>query len=234
MRGPGPAHAPADLAPPSGFPQTIGLRRIPLIGASLLGLVIATWLGLRFWVGDALPYLLSHTEETFGRFWPARGTLVVHVIGGSMALFLGPFQFWSGLRRRAMGVHRWTGRGYLAGVALGASSGFLLAPQTALGWSFGVSLAALNVAWVLTTAMAVLAIGTGRVSVHKEWMIRSYVLTFSFVLFRTLFYNSTVREMGTIQEVAATAGWLSWVAPLILTELILQLRRMRGERPARA
>jgi hypothetical protein len=73
---------------------------------------------------DALPYL-QYTEASYERFWERSGWLLIHVLGSSLALLIGPFQFWSGLRRpyltvhrwtRLMAVHRWTGRLYVAGV----------------------------------------------------------------------------------------------------------------------
>ena len=36
-------------------------------------------------------------------------------------------------------------------------------------------------AWLVTTAMAYYSIRKGLVALHKEWMIRAYVVTFAFV-----------------------------------------------------
>jgi Predicted membrane protein (DUF2306) len=45
-------------------------------------------------------------------------------------------------------------------------------------------LGGLALAWMLTTGMALIAIRRSLVDQHKEWMIRSYVVTFGFVTFR--------------------------------------------------
>jgi hypothetical protein len=40
--------------------------------------------------------------------------------------------------------------------------------------------------WVVTTSMGYVAIRNRAVEQHREWMIRSYVVTFAFVTFRLL------------------------------------------------
>jgi hypothetical protein len=78
--------------------------------------------------------------------------------------------------------------------------------------------------------MAFYAILKGHVQVHKEWMVRTYVVTFAFVTFRVLndYYPGARLQPDLDRSIAV--GWACWVLPLLFTELILQLRRMR--RPA--
>jgi hypothetical protein len=63
-----------------------------------------------------------------------------------------------------------------------------------------------------------------------EWVVRSYVVTFTFVTFRWL------AELGILQslerEAAATLVWLSWSMPLLATEVILQGRKVIARRGA--
>jgi len=42
----------------------------------------------------------------------------------------------------------------------------------------------LAMAWILTTGVAWAAIVRRKVVLHKEWMIRSYLVAFAFVTFR--------------------------------------------------
>ena len=51
-----------------------------------------------FWTHDALPYLLDYTQDTYSRFWSDRIPLLVHIAGGTIAMFAGPLQLWTGLR----------------------------------------------------------------------------------------------------------------------------------------
>ncbi len=76
------------------------------------------------------------------------------------------------------------GFGYLAGVLIGAAAAFYLSFTTPLGWVFGSGLFALAIAWTVTTGMAFRAINSRAIVQHREWMIRSYVVTLAFVFFR--------------------------------------------------
>ena len=58
---------------------------------------------------DAVPYMIDFTSEQYTRFWDVRWWLVTHITGGTVALLIGPFQFWSGLRRRHLRVHKMSG-----------------------------------------------------------------------------------------------------------------------------
>src|ERR1017187_9246684 len=49
---------------------------------------------------------------------------------------------------------------------------------------YSAGLFMLCVAWGLTTSMALYAIRTRRIEQHREWMLRSYTVTFAFVTYR--------------------------------------------------
>jgi len=177
----------------------------------------------KFVIHDALPYF-GFDQDVFGRFWGMKWPLIGHISGGLLALILGPFQFWAGFRNSYLKVHRWMGRLYLTGILIGSISSVALALTTGiavhLSWAF--SLLVLAMAWFFTSAMALRFILLKRVNLHKEWMIRSYVVTFAFVLFRWLTSQPFYQELGTFQETGPTAIWVSWVIPLFITEIILQ------------
>ena len=120
--------------------------------------------------------------------------------------------------------HRRMGMVYITAVATGSLGGFYMAFNTDFGWLFGASLVGLATAWVTTTAMAFLAIKRSLVEQHKEWMIRSYVMTFAFVVFRVL--QPLLGNVGTATEQLAAAGWLCWTIPLMTTEVVLQGRKI--------
>ena len=104
---------------------------------------------------------------------------------GLAAPVTGPFQLWSGLRRWNLPLHQITGHLYLAGVALAGCAAFFLAAY-AEPHDFGVTLAGLAMAWWLCVGMAFVAIRRRRIEAHRQWMIRGYVLTLTFVTFRYL------------------------------------------------
>ena len=157
--------------------------------------------------------------------------LLLHIASGTSALLTGPIQLWLGLGRRHMGVHRRFGLAYLASVATGSVSALYLALHTTLGWVFGMGLTALAIAWITTTGMAFVAIRRRMVPLHQEWMIRSYVVTFAFVTFRMLVGILQTANVGTLTERLAAASWFCWAVPLLVTEVILQGRKMRVPGP---
>jgi len=197
---------------------------------SVLVAVCLVILGARYLINDAMPFLTDISSGKFGRFWPRRVWLLTHIAGSGIALLVGPIQFWSGLRRRSMRVHRWSGRLYVVGVLIGGCAAFYLALHAGQGPIFGISLGTLGVVWWTTTGMAYAAIRLGHVSQHKEWVVRSYVVTFTFVTTRTLAELGILPILG--RDPFATLVWLSWSMPLLATEVILQGRKMMARRGA--
>jgi hypothetical protein len=181
-------------------------------------------LGARFLISDAIPFITDISPGNYGRFWPRRDWLLTHIAGSGLALLVGPLQFWSGLRRHSVLVHRWTGRLYVVSVIMGGFPAFYLASHAEQGAAFGISLGALGVAWWTTTGMAYFAIRRGHVSQHKEWVIRSYVVTFTFVTTRALAEFGVLPSLGP--DTFTTLVWLGWSLPLLALEAILQGRKM--------
>lgn len=205
VAAPGPAHT-------SG-------RRIHIV----LGFV--TLISLWFLNSYAFPYFTMDPSR-FGIYTPRRDWLLAHIIGGTVALLVGPAQLWLGLKGRSKILHRVLGVVYVMAVGTGSVAAFYLALRTSFGWVFGTGLATLAVAWIITTALAVAAIARCVVQQHREWMIRSYVMTLAFVLFRVLVEIFEVVNIGTLTEQLTGASWLCWTVPLLITEAILQGRKI--------
>ena len=106
-----------------------------------------------------------------------RGLLIPHAICGTFALLAGPLQFSSRLRQRHLKLHRVAGRVYFISVIIGAFTGIALAtgrpglPGTAMQ----------GAAWIVCTTAAVIAARNRQIAVHRQWMARSYAVTFVFV-----------------------------------------------------
>jgi uncharacterized membrane protein len=193
---------------------------IAILGA--LGLA-ALWFIYR----NAVPYL-SMSREYYGPyFWPRRWMLMLHIVGGITALSVGVIQLWLGLTKRTSRLHRLLGRLYVGSIVVGSIGGFYLALTIDGNVPYGSGLFFVCVAWVVTTAMAVFAIRRRNVAQHREWMLRSYTVTFAFVLFR--FGSDELAAQGiALNEVQGTMAWAAWVVPLLLMEPVLQLRKVRG------
>ena len=202
--------------PTAIHPSIEATSRSKRIAATVAILALAC-LALIFVIRDPLHYLIDPTAESFGRFWPNRPWLLVHIIGGLAAILIGPFQLSNQIRRRFLNVHRGAGRSYVTGVFLAGSSAFYLsffAEQA----SFGIALFALAAVWWLATGLAFIAIRRRRVSVHRRWMIRSYIITFAFVTFRWIGLLPIWGPFGTHREAAAT--WIAWIVPLAIAEIV--------------
>ena len=200
---------------------------------TLITIGAAALAAIGFFLNTALPYLLQD-GTAMARYDSRRGWLLLHVASGAVALLIGPLQLWLGVNRRAMWLHRRLGLTYVTSVGVGAIAAFYLAAHTSLGWVFGTGITGLGIAWVVTTAMAVAAIRRGLVEQHQEWMIRSYVVTFAFVTFRVLWSILAAAHIGTLPEQLGAASWFCWALPLLITEVVLQGRRIFQRRQLRA
>ncbi len=173
----------------------------------------------------ALPYF-SLSQTRFGVYWPNRWWLLAHITAGIVALLTGPVQLWLGLSDQRMSVHRRLGMIYMIAVAISAAAGYYLAFTTSFGWMFGAGLAGLATAWVITTGLAFIAIKRHLYDQHKEWMIRSYVVTTGFVTFRALTVALGALQIGMPQDQIVVAAWFCWAAPLLVTEAVMQGRKI--------
>jgi uncharacterized membrane protein len=201
--------------------------RFPLRTTAALSVVAL--IGLLFVVREALPYF-KLTEVQFGRYWPHRSWVLVHITAGIVALLAGPVQLWLGLTDRNVQAHRRLGLVYVGCVAASSVAGYYLAYHTRLGWIVGVGLSGLATAWIITTGLAIAAIRRHLYEQHKEWMIRSYVVTTAFVTFRLLFEILGRLGIGTVGERLAAMSWICWALPLLVTETILQGRKILANR----
>jgi hypothetical protein len=209
----------------AGSPSVVrpGVRVNALLGFSALA-------SLFFVAVAAIPYYALN-EAQFGFYWPRRGWLLLHITAGAIALLTGPVQVWLGLSDRVQGLHRPLGFVYLGSIVMSSAAAYYLALHTDLGWVFGAGLASLATVWLVTSALAMLAIKRHLYEQHKEWMIRSYVLTTAFVTFRVMFGALEAAGVGTVSERLTMAAWFCWAVPLFITEAVLQGRRILRVRP---
>jgi len=117
---------------------------------------------------------------------------------------------------------------------MGVTGAVGLAMTTTYGWAFAVGLMGLASAWLVTTGMAYYTIRNGLVALHKEWMIRAYVVTFAFVFFRVLSDYGPTSRLQPDNDKSITISWACWVLPLAATEMIFQVRRMQAALHARS
>jgi uncharacterized membrane protein len=105
--------------------------------------------------------------------------LVLHVIGASVYVVLGVFQFSAGLRSRRPNWHRRSGRVAAAAGLVVAGSGLWMtlfyvdAPGCSLLWAVRLLVSTLTAAFIV---LGFTAIRRHQVNAHRAWMIRAYAL----------------------------------------------------------
>jgi len=209
--------------------KTTAVTSVKILKLFLLPFLLLV--ALYFVIDRALPYFFNFSIEQYqDYYWPNKWWLIGHLLGGALALIIGPFQFSSKFRSRFLKTHRNMGKMYIIAIILASLSAvymsFYVAPQVNVSWS--ISLFVMAVVWLVSVLMAYRAVILRRIPQHQEWMIRSYVITLGFVLFRLLNENSFVRElMPTFEERGAACIWFSWVVPLFIAEVVMQWKKRK-------
>ncbi|MGZ4967027.1 MAG: DUF2306 domain-containing protein [Chthoniobacterales bacterium] len=176
-------------------------------------------------IAFAIPYFSD--GKVLARFGESRRfVLYPHICAAGIALLVGPSQFWMGWTGRGVHFHRKLGMLYLLSVTVASFTAVYLTATTGRGLVFGFALGWLTLVWMITTALAYAAIKRRHFLQHWEWMIRSYVLTFVFVTFRFMVIVMKGLRIGSSTDRLMIGIWLSWVGPLLLTEAILQGRKI--------
>ena len=74
--------------------------------------------------------------------------------------------------------------------------------------------------------MAYLSVMRKRIQLHKELMIRSYVVTFAFVTFRWLNELTIVKNlMAEFEERDFITFWFCWTIPLHISEIVFSWKK---------
>jgi uncharacterized membrane protein len=201
---------------------------------SYLGWTIVLSVSLYFICNYALHYF-SYTPKELGDFWPNFSPyLLIHITAGIIALLLGPFQFIRAIRIKYPRTHRLLGKIYLLSVLAGGVASLYLSIDKMIivekTMTFGTGFVGLAFAWLLTSGMAWWAVRNKNFVQHREWMIRSYVVTTAFVSFRLL---SQILVDDFHKDPYSTAGmmsWACWALPLLITEAFLQGSKIRNPR----
>lgn len=195
------------------------------------GLTVLAWAMVlsiaAYFVLMRVPRYFVWSEATYSTYyWWRASFLFPHILGGLIALVIGPFQFWPRVRNGYPKVHRIGGRIYLISVFVGAVFGMVMAITSSRGLAYASGLLGLAVAWLLTSGMAFISIRKRNFFQHKQWMVRSYVVTFGFVTFRVVNTSLIYYGIGSATDRFGLVSWACWAVPLLLAELVMQSRQV--------
>jgi len=166
-----------------------------------------------------------------GRFAAHPHVARLHVLAGGVLLAFAPFQFSSTVRRRYLGLHRWSGRILLLAAAGTALSGLyfgVLVPYA--GWGETTAIVLIDGLFLTAVSRAFIAIRRHQVARHREWMIRAFAIGIGI---------STVRVVGGVLDVVLTPSgvppqqifvlsiWTGWALTLGAAELWIRRTRPR-------
>ncbi len=154
-----------------------------------------------------------------------RALLIPHTLAGTFALLAGPLQFSTRFRQRHLQVHRVMGRLYALSVVVGSITG------VALAWGRpglpGTSMQA--AAWMVCTGAAVIAARNRQVTVHRQWMARSYAVTFTFVSSRIL--NLVPAYWSHLGDVLSAVGVIAFtLASILIVDIGLNWHELKTRR----
>jgi len=154
-----------------------------------------------------------------------RHLLIPHTLAGTFALLIGPINFSSRIRQRHLQLHRILGRIYVISVFVGSFTGI------ALAWGRpglpGTSMQA--AAWMVCTTAAFLTARNRQIAVHRQWMARSYAVTFTFVSSRVL--NLWPPYWGHLGDVLSAVGVIAFtLISLLIVDLGLNWHELTTRR----
>jgi uncharacterized membrane protein len=154
-----------------------------------------------------------------------RHLLIPHTLAGIFALLIGPINFSSRVRQRYLKFHRVLGRIYVISVFIGAATGVALASGRP-GFPGTCGQAA---AWVVCTTAAFITARNRHVIQHRQWMARSYAVTFTFVSSRVL--NLWPRYWSHLGDTLSAVGVIAFtLASLLIVDLGLNWHELSTRR----
>jgi uncharacterized membrane protein len=150
-----------------------------------------------------------------------RHLLIPHTLAGIFALLIGPINFSSRIRNSYLKFHRVLGRVYVISVFIGAATGVALASGRP-GFPGTCGQAA---AWVVCTVAAFITARNRQIVQHRQWMARSYAVTFTFVSSRVL--NLWPRYWSHLGDTLSAVGVIAFtLASLLIVDLGLNWREL--------
>lgn len=149
-----------------------------------------------------------------------------HIAGGTLMLLAGAVALRIGLTKTWFRWHKVAGYSYIAGGSVASAVALVRSFDTS--HTPGLSTGTLAAFWLLFTAMAYRAVRNRIFDEHREWMIRSYVLAWTFVFCRFWTRAAPDGLQGSTNDMI----WVTWVVPILLAEMALQWKRGTGrDRP---
>ncbi len=188
------------------------IRRFLIFTSAFLsvGIAVVSYRFLGLGLDLSFPVMTQHIEAD-------RIAFLLHIVASPIALALGTFQFIDGLRQRHPALHRWSGRIYAVAILIGGIGSIIMVPNSNGGLVAASGFFLLAVLWLITTAQAVRLAMARHITLHRQWMVRSFALTFAAVSLRLQNFGFMAAGWEYYDAVQILA-WSCWVPNILLAE----------------
>ncbi|HEY6712753.1 MAG TPA: DUF2306 domain-containing protein [Rubrobacter sp.] len=123
--------------------------------------------------------------------------VALHVVLGGVYLALAPFQFVRRIRSRHLGYHRRVGRLLVAiGVVVGLTALLMGLVIPFSGWPERVVVGLFGSLFLFALVKGFVHVRTGRVALHREWMIRAFAIGLAIATARLIFFPAIMITMA--------------------------------------
>ena len=191
-------------------------------------------------------FLIEPENPMWAHFSNYGWWIITHAMAGVAALFLAPFQFSDRLRQRYTNIHHIVGYVYVGGIfflaPFGAYVQYLAEAIDGAPRSFTV-LATVDAALLyITTGVALVFARRRRLTLHRQWMTRSYAVALVFFEGRMILGVTGLETQGV--EIVQAVIWTCLALSVPVADVVndwVELRRTatvparsRVEAPGRA
>jgi Predicted membrane protein (DUF2306) len=200
--------------------KDIGLYLVLCTGTFLMLRIITE----HFPLNPDTGFLAVKQEYIHIKVW--RTAFYIHVFSSILTLLAGFTQFSTYILKEHKKVHRLMGRIYIIAVLfVNFPSGMILAFYANGQLPSKIAFIILDSLWFWFTLKAFLEIRKGNVLLHKQFMMRSYALTFSAVTLRTwklILSSLFILSPLTLYQIDA---WMGFVPNLLLAEWLIRKKK---------
>ncbi len=207
------------------------LKFVTKIFFSYFALSISCFLMLRTTIGytsfrDDVQFLLFKQDYIHNPLW--KTAFYIHVFSAVIALFAGFTQFSSQFLKQHRKIHRLVGKIYIFNIlVINVPVGMIMALYANGGFLGKTAFVLLDILWFLFTYKAFIAAKKRNFASHKNYMIRSYALTFSAITLRT--WKIILSHSFDIEptQLYIIYSWMGFVPNLLIAEWCICFTRKR-------
>ncbi len=175
-------------------------------------------------------FLINMRHPIWEHYATFKWYLLPHGLAGACALLLGPMQFFDNFRNRHLKLHRVAGRIYIFGALVAGPIGTYIQffeHKTMGGTTTFILAAALqSFLWSATTLIALVYAMRRKITLHRQWMTRSFAVALVFLEVRVIAgiggYDANLTAIEAIV-------WICNGLALLLADIVNQWQDLRPQ-----